>query len=181
MSALGLLVVGVPRSASAEVETLLSLLPARLAVPVALVLHREPKDALAGPLARRCPLPVVEPDDKEDLVPGRVHLAPTGYHLLVDRGMVVLSCEPSEHGQRPAIDALFESAADAYGPAAVGVLFAGHEDGWAGLAALRARGGHAVVVGEGASPEADVERIPLHALGEWLGRLSSTPRLKVEP
>ncbi|MBN1203749.1 MAG: chemotaxis protein CheB [Myxococcaceae bacterium] len=180
MNPLGLLVVGAPRGAAAEVQTLLAALPRGLSVPVALALHRGAQELLVGPLGRRCPLPVVEPNDKEELEAGRVYLAPTGYHLLVDRDVVVLSREPSEHGQRPAIDPLFESAADTYGPAAAGLLFGGHEDGWAGLQALRERGGRAAVIGEGA-PLEGIERVPLSEVKVWLARLSYAPRMKAQP
>jgi two-component system chemotaxis response regulator CheB len=180
MSPVGLLVVGGPRNASADVETLLSTLPARLTVPVAVALHRGPGDLLTGPLGRRCLLPVVEPDDKEDLEPGRVYLAPAGYHLLVDKGSVALSREPAEHGQCPAMDPLFESAADAYGPAAVGLLFGGHEDGWAGLSALRERGARVALIGEG-EPVDGVERVAVGEVKSWLARLAYAPRMKVQP
>jgi two-component system chemotaxis response regulator CheB len=180
MSLLGLLVVGAPQGATAEVEALLASLPPRLPVPVVLAVHRGAQELLAGSLARRCPLPVLEPDDKEELVAGRVYLAPAGYHLLVDRGGVCLSREPAEHGQRPAMDPLFESAADAYGPAAAGLLFSGHEDGWAGLSILSSRGGRIAVMGEG-DPVEGVERVPLKDVKDWLARLSYVPRMKVQP
>lgn len=179
MSLLGLLVVGAPRDASEELEALLASLPSSLPVPVVLAVHRGAQEVLAGSLGRRCPLPIAEPDDKEELVAGRVYLAPAGYHLLVDRDSVCLSREPAEHGQRPAIDPLFESAADAYGPSAVGLLFSGHEDGWAGVAALSARGGRAAVIGEGSTVEG-VERVPLNDVKVWLARLSYAPRMKVQ-
>ena len=180
MSPLGLLVVGAPHDASAEVEALLASLPASLPVPVVLAVHRGAQERLAGSLARRCPLPVLEPDDKEALVEGRVYLAPSGYHLLVDRGAICLSREPAEHGQRPAIDPLFESAADAYGPAVAALLFSGHEDGWAGLATVSSRGGRVAVIGEG-EPVEGVERVPLKDVKVWLARLSYVPRMKVQP
>ncbi|MFL5345252.1 MAG: chemotaxis protein CheB [Hyalangium sp.] len=180
MSPLGVLVVGAPRGAEAEVEALLATLSPRLSVPVVLVFHRGCQERLAHSLGRRCPLPVLEPDDKDELVAGRVYLAPEGYHLLVDRGGICLSREPAEHGQRPAMDPLFESTADAYGPSAVGLLFGGHEDGWAGLSTLRERGGHVAVIGEGA-PVEGVERVPLSEVKDWLARLSYAPRMKVQP
>lgn len=182
MSGVGLLVVGAPRAAAADVETLLTLLPREWTAPVVLTLHRGPHDALAAPLGRRCALPVVEPDDKEDLLPGRVYLAPSGYHLLVDRGCVALSVEPPEHGQRPCLDALFESAADSYGPRAAGLLYAGHEDGPAGLALLQARGARVAVVGEdgegGGGLDGTVERLSLDTVGSWLARLAYVPRAR---
>jgi two-component system chemotaxis response regulator CheB len=47
---------------------------------------------------------------------------------------------------RPSIDVLFESAADSYGPAAIGVVLTGaNEDGAAGLARIKDAGGVAIV------------------------------------
>ncbi|HZI13535.1 MAG TPA: chemotaxis protein CheB [Myxococcus sp.] len=184
MSGLGVLVVGAPRAAATDVEGFVSLLPAGLTVPVVLVLHRGPHDALAAPLGRGCALPVVEPDDKDELLPGHVYLAPAGYHLLVDRGCVALSVEPPEHGHRPSLDALFESAADSYGPRAAGLLFTGHEDGMEGLSLLQARGGRVAVLGEdwegGGSTQGEVERLSLITVGAWVARLD-VPRTKVQP
>jgi two-component system chemotaxis response regulator CheB len=185
MTNVGVLVVGAPRAAAADVEALLSLLPRELSLPVVVALHRGPHDALAAPLGRRCALPVVEPDDKDDLVAGRVYLAPSGYHLLVDRGCMSLSVEPPEHGHRPCLDALFESAADSYGPRAAGLLFTGHEDGARGLSLLQARGGRVAVVGDdwegGEGQEGEVERLSPNTVGAWLSRLAYVPRAKVQP
>lgn len=185
MNSLGVLVVGAPRAAAADVEALLVLLPKDFPAPVVVALHRGPHDALAAPLGRRCALPVAEPDDKDDLSPGRVYLAPAGYHLLVDKGCVALSVEPPEHGQRPGLDALFESTADSYGPRAAGLLFTGHEDGPAGLTLLQARGGRVAVVGEdwegGEGQEGEVERLTPATLGAWVARLAYVPRAKVQP
>ncbi|WP_426756788.1 chemotaxis protein CheB [Myxococcus sp. Y35] len=185
MSPLGLLVVGAPRSAAADVESVLALLPPHLTVPVVVALHRGPLDALAAPLGRRCALPVVEPDDKDELQPGCVYLAPAGYHLLVDGSSVALSVEPPEHGQRPGLDALFESAADSHGARAAGLLFAGHEDGVAGLHVLQARGGRVAVVGAlqsgGEGEEGEMEQLTLGTVGGWLARLAYVPRSKVQP
>ncbi|SEM48214.1 two-component system, chemotaxis family, response regulator CheB [Stigmatella aurantiaca] len=180
MSPLGLLVVGAPREALERVQATLAVLPARMPVPVALVLHRGRHEVLAGPLGHRCPLPVVEPDDKEALLPGRVYLAPAGYHLLVDGGFACLSREPAEHGQRPAINALFESASEAHGPGVAGLLFSGHEDGWAGLSVLREQGGRAAVTPPGDEAEG-VERVAPGEVKGWLERLISGTRGKVQP
>ncbi len=47
---------------------------------------------------------------------------------------------------RPSIDVLFDSAADAYGERAVGIVLTGaNADGAAGLARIKARGGVAIV------------------------------------
>jgi two-component system chemotaxis response regulator CheB len=70
-----------------------------------------------------------------------------GYHLSVEQDRTFsLSLEDRVHYSRPAIDYLFESAADAYGPALAGVLLTGANfDGADGLAAIRRHGGLTVV------------------------------------
>jgi len=91
-------------------------------------------------------LPLGEPEDKEEIAGGRVYLAPRDYHLLVGREGFALSVGSPVNFARPAIDVLFESAADVYGARAVGVILTGaNRDGARGLARIKARGGYAVV------------------------------------
>ena len=132
MSPLGVLVVGAPRAAAAEVEALLALLPRELPVPVVLVLHRGPHDALAAPLGRRCALPVVEPDDKDDAaarprVPGARGLPPAGGQG--QRGPLrgAARARPAALPGRP-----LRVRRGRYGARAAGLLFTGHEDGCGG-------------------------------------------------
>jgi two-component system chemotaxis response regulator CheB len=88
----------------------------------------------------------VDAEDKEDLLPGVAYIAPPGYHLLIEAGSVALSVDPPVSHARPSIDVLFESAADVYGPGAVGVVLTGTgQDGAAGLARIKQRGGRTVV------------------------------------
>ena len=64
--------------------------------------------------------------------------APPDYHLLVEDGHLALSTDAPVQFARPSIDVLFESAADAYGERAVGVVLTGaNEDGAAGLRGSR--------------------------------------------
>ena len=89
---------------------------------------------------------VSEPDDKEPVLPRRVYVAPSDYHLLVEDGHFSLSTEGRVQYARPSIDVLFESVADAYRERAIGIVLTGaNEDGAAGLAAIKAAGGVAIV------------------------------------
>ena len=81
---------------------------------------------------------VCEADDKTPLEPDHVYLAPPDYHLLVEDGHLALSTDAPVQYARPSIDVLFESAADAYGERAVGVVLTGaNDDGAAGLARIK--------------------------------------------
>jgi two-component system chemotaxis response regulator CheB len=89
---------------------------------------------------------VSDPDDKTPIEPDHVYLGPPDYHVLVESGHLALSTEGPVNYARPSIDVLFESAADAYGHHAVGVVLTGaNQDGAAGLALLKDRGGVAIV------------------------------------
>jgi two-component system, chemotaxis family, protein-glutamate methylesterase/glutaminase len=106
---------------------------------------------LFGP---RCALPVREPDDKDEIVPGTIYLAPPAYHMMVepDRS-VALSVDPPVRFSRPSVDVLFESAAYAYGRRLLGIVLSGaNEDGARGALAIRDAGGHCWVQDPATAP-----------------------------
>lgn len=143
-----LVVMGASLGGLAALDAILGNLPASFAAPMAIVQHRraDADSRLERLLAVRTSLAVREAEDKDPLCPGTVYLAPADYHLLVERGHLALSVDGPVSFSRPSIDVLFESAADAYGPALVGVLLtASSEDGAAGIAAVAAHGGVTVV------------------------------------
>ena len=78
--------------------------------------------------------------------PGMIYVAPPDQHLLLVGGRLRLFRGPKEHHARPAINPLFRSAALDLGPRVVGVVLTGlMDDGTAGLRAVKACGGTAVV------------------------------------
>lgn len=134
------------------VEALLELLDGLApgyAAPVVVVVHLsdDRPSLLSEVFANRLSVPVQEAVDKACIVPGTVYFAPAGYHLLIESpDSFSLSCDAREHYSRPAIDALMQSAADAWGPGLVGILLTGaNEDGAAGLAGIGQAGGLTVV------------------------------------
>ena len=144
----GIVVIGTSAGGLDALHRVLGALPAGFPAPVVVVQHRQAgtADLLSELLDRRCALPVAEAEDKAELVPGRVLVAPGGYHLLVERGSVALSVDEPVKFSRPAIDVTFESAADAYGSDVVAVVLTGaNDDGAEGLAAVRRAGGFTVV------------------------------------
>ena len=150
------------------VDALFQLLPAvaaSLRSTVVCILHVPPdRDSrLAELFELRAALPVREARDKEQLEPGVIYFAGSGYHLSVERDRCFsLSCEPPVQFARPAIDVLMESAADAYGPALAGILLTGaNHDGADGMCHIRERGGLTVVQDPG---EAQASAMPIEAI-----------------
>lgn len=145
----GAVVIGASAGGIAALTTILPALPATFLVPIVVVLHQHPGGSAGWPdyLARQTALAVVEVEDKMPLAAGTIHCAPPGYHLLMEQdGSFALSVDAKVHYSRPCIDLLFASAADAFGPALIGVILTGaNGDGAEGLAAIAARGGLAVV------------------------------------
>ena len=131
------------------VSTLLVGLSADVDAAIVVAQHRGPTSSrglLVALLQRHAGRPVSEPHDKDAIERGHVYLAPADYHLLVDAGHFALSIDSRVQYARPSIDVLFESVAEAYRERAIGiVLTAANEDGAAGLAAIKERGGVAVV------------------------------------
>lgn len=143
-----LIVIGTSWGGLQAIEILLSSLPKDfpLAIAIAQHRHRNAGDLLCGLLQRHSLLPVQEVEDKQAIAPAQVYLAPADYHLLVEPGNFALSTEAPVLFSRPSIDLLFESAADAYTDRAIGVILTGaNKDGSQGLAALKRRGGLAIV------------------------------------
>lgn len=146
-------------------STLLPALPERCAIPLAIVVHLPPArpSHLAEVLSAWTALPVREAEDKEPIAAGTVYVAPPNYHLLVERTRTfALSVDEAVLFSRPAIDVLFESAADAYGERLVGIVLSGASaDGARGLSAVKRRGGIAIVQSPGGSVAPEMPRAAL--------------------
>jgi two-component system chemotaxis response regulator CheB len=96
-------------------------------------------------LSRAGPLLAKHANTGDVLEPGVIYLAPPDRHLLIDRHLLLLSAGAKENGHRPAIDALFRSAA-AMGARVMGVILSGAlDDGASGLRRVKEAGGLAVV------------------------------------
>lgn len=148
MTGCRLIVIGASWGGLHAVGEVLAGLPADFEPTVLVVQHRaaDSDGLLATLLGRRCALPVREVEDKDPLAGAGVLLAPGGYHVLVEPDHFELSTEAEVHFSRPSIDVALESAADALGSDLVGVVLTGaNDDGAAGLAAVRRRGGYAIV------------------------------------
>lgn len=148
------------------------LLPA-LNMALVVVLHRKDSEdnTLVDVLRGRTTFVVKEAEDKELLQPNTIYIAPTDYHLLVEKDHS-FSLDNSEkvNYSRPSIDVTFESLADVYGPAVVGLLLSGaNADGVEGLKAIKKVGGGVVVQDPAASvvpymPQQAVNALPVDML-----------------
>ena len=148
MSAVEVVAIGASLGGLQAVQTLLRGLPADLGACLVLAQHRrpDPDSMLVHLLAKHCALAVLEPEDKTPIEPNHVYVAPSDYHLLVESGHLALSIDPPVCYARPSIDVLFESVADAYGSAAIGVVLTNsNEDGAAGALAIKRSGGMVLV------------------------------------
>jgi len=148
------IVLGVSAGGVEALLAILALLPSSFVLPIVAVVHlpRDRPSLLVEVLGARAHILVREAEDKEMLLPG-LTIAPPDYHLLldVDRDRHVagapdvrlaLSNDALVSYCRPAIDVLFQSAAEVLGPRVAGVVLTGaNEDGALGLRAIKAAGG----------------------------------------
>lgn len=131
------------------VTRILEGLPERFIIPVIIVLHRGKnfKSDLESILQKKVKLQVKEIEEKEEIMPGFIYLAPANYHLLIEEDYT-FSFDTSSpvHYSRPSIDVAFESAAEAYKSGLTGILLTGaNKDGAIGLKTIAKGGGITIV------------------------------------
>jgi len=184
-----IVVVGASAGGVEALVGLATSLPADLPAAVFVVLHvpSTGTSALPGILSRHGRLPAAHVKDGEPIELGRIYVAPPDHHLLLRSGHVHLARGPRENGHRPAVDPLFRSAAREYATRVIGVVLSGAlDDGTAGLAAIRSRGGLAVVqepadalypgMPTSALRHVRVDHVvPVASMGELLARLAEEP------
>jgi two-component system, chemotaxis family, protein-glutamate methylesterase/glutaminase len=141
-------VVGASAGGVESLRKLVETLPPQLPAAVFVVLHIRATDKSLLPeiLKRAGQLPAKHASDREPVVAGRIYVAPPDFHMLLENGTMRVIRGPRENGHRPAVDTLFRSAASEYGRRVLGVVLSGTlDDGSAGLRAVKAAGGLAVV------------------------------------
>src|SRR3954469_10177825 len=147
MECRSVIVVGGSAGAVEPLQELVGGLPRGLAAAVCIVLHLGNRQSKLPELFSQVgSLPACWAAGGDPLQPGRIYVAPPDQHLLVTPRHVHLSRGPRENRTRPAVDPLFRSAAEAYGPAVIGVILSGMlGDGTAGFSAIKRQGGTTVV------------------------------------
>jgi two-component system chemotaxis response regulator CheB len=121
-------------------------LPPDLAAPILIVLHIGAHSSdLPALLNASGPLFAKHGEHGELVEAGVVYVAPPDRHMTIVGDRLRLTRGPKENWARPAIDPLFRSAAEAYGPAAIGVILTGMlNDGTVGLFEIKRAGGIAI-------------------------------------
>ncbi len=140
----GIVVIGASLGGLYAIRTILEGLPREFPMPVAIVQHRDKnsEEPLSLYLQSYSNLETVEVCDKDNIVPGRVFIAPPDYHLLIEDGWFSLSTDAQVWYSRPSIDVLFESAAFIYGRRTIGIILTGaNQDGTCGLKEIKRYGG----------------------------------------
>ncbi|MET0225267.1 MAG: chemotaxis protein CheB [Dokdonella sp.] len=142
-------VMGCSAGGMSALRTVLADVSKDFSWPILVVCHTGSEDVttFCDLIGMASALPVREARERHLALAGIVHVAPTGYHLLVELGgRFSLSVDERVAFARPAIDVLFESAAGVFSEGLIGVVMTGaNNDGAAGLKRVRERGGIAIV------------------------------------
>lgn len=138
-------VIGVSAGGFKALQVLVSGLPENLPVPLIIVQHRmaSTDNYMVTSLDKKCRLSVKEADEKERILPGTVYIAPADYHLLIEKDRTFsLSTDEPVCYSRPSVDVLFETAADVYKSALIGIILTGaNADGSQGIKKIKKLGG----------------------------------------
>ncbi len=132
----------------------LSALPAN--APGTVVVQHMPAHfttSFAQRLNGECAVNVKEAQDGDHVVPGRVLIAPGGWHMILQRSgasyFVSLRDGPAVCHQKPSVEVLFNSVAKYAGANAVGAILTGMgDDGATGLLNMRQAGAHTIAQDE---------------------------------
>ena len=184
-----IVVIGTSAGGIEALRVLCSTLPADFSAPIAVVMHSSPQSpgVLHDIINRAGPLRATVARNGEHIKAGHIYVPAPDTHLLIEPGRVRLTRGPKENRFRPAVDPLFRTAAQVYGPAAIGVILTGNlDDGTAGLWAIKRLGGLAIVqdpadalcpaMPENARRHVPVDySVPLSEMGPLLVRLTAAP------
>ncbi len=147
-----LVVIGSSTGGPNALQQVVPRLPGNLPAAVLIVQHMPPgfTKSLANRLNDTSQLEVCEAQEGDELVNGKVYVAPGGYHMILrSRTLIGLNQNPPVHSVRPAVDVTFESAVSFYGANIVGVILTGMGfDGSKGASLLKQSGGRTIAQDE---------------------------------
>lgn len=157
-SRIDIVVIGTSTGGPNALSTVLPRIPPDFPVPILIVQHMPPvfTSHLAARLNQLSAIHVHEAADGDLLTPGGAWVAPGNFHMTVRRQgtqlKAVLNQEIPENSCRPAVDVLFRSVAELFGPNVLSVVMTGMgQDGARGCGVIRQAGGRVVVQDEATS------------------------------
>lgn len=157
-SKVGIVAIGSSTGGPNALTSVFEALQTELPVPIVIVQHMPPifTKSLADRLDRLSPTRVFEATDGQEILPGCAYLAPGGKHLEIerrgDRVFAKIHDGPPENSCRPAVDVLFRSVAEYYGPSTLAVVLTGMgKDGYLGCRNICENGGTALAQDEATS------------------------------
>lgn len=143
------IVIGASAGGMDAIKAVLMPLHEGFAVPILIVQHlsSHSNGYMVEYLNEICKIDVKEADEKEKVLPGNVYIAPPNYHLMVEKDETLsLTVDQKVNYSRPAIDILFESAAEVYENELIGIILTGaNSDGSKGLKRIKELGGLTIV------------------------------------
>jgi len=144
------LIVGIGASAGglAAMRAFVSSLPGDTRMAFIIVQHLDPshESLLADLLGKRTGLSVTNASDGQRPEPGHIYVIPENCYLELREGKIRLIESDHELGSRRAVDHFFRSLASERGEHCAGIVLSGAAgDGTAGLRAIKAAGGLALV------------------------------------
>ncbi len=142
-------VIGVSSGGMSALKYLFSALPADFGIAIIVVQHVSARSdnqwiKLLNEISK---LNIKEADEKEKIEPGNAYIAPSNYHLLIEKDKTFsLTIDERVNFARPSIDVLFETAAEAYKNKLIGIVLTGsNHDGTKGIKRIKECGGLAIV------------------------------------
>ena len=142
-------VIGVSSGGMAALKYLFSALPADFRLPIIVVQHVSARsdNKWIELLNEQSKLNIKEADEKEVIEQGNAYIAPSNYHLLIEKDKTFsLTIDERVNFARPSIDVLFESAAEAYKDKLIGIILTGsNHDGTNGIKRIKECGGLAII------------------------------------
>src|ERR1035437_6974498 len=143
------IVIGVSSGGMTALKLIFSVLPADFKTPVIIVQHisAHSDNQWIKLLNDKSNLHIKEADEKEKIEKGNVYIAPSNYHLLIEKNKTFsLTIDERVNYARPSIDVLFESAAEAYKTKLIGVVLTGsNNDGTKGIKRIKECGGLTII------------------------------------
>ncbi len=147
-----LIVIGSSTGGPTALEKIFQSIVAPIDIPILITQHMPPvfTEILARRLGELSGIPSFEAKSGTLIKANHIYVAPGDYHFLIEGNKqhpkIVLNQNPQRNSVRPAVDYLFETAADIFGDSCLGVVLTGMgEDGLVGARKIRQQGGSILI------------------------------------